>query len=72
MFPVEYINEGRVTNTATSVSVWSDRFHSKNLNNIPCGHVQTAFWQGNNIHVIMEDGWHYIYQDFGGHASKWR
>lgn len=72
MFPIEYINEGRVTTTSTSVIVWSNMHHNKDLNNIPCGHVKTAYWQGNNIHVEMEDGWHYIYQDFSGYSSKWR
>lgn len=72
MFPIEYINEGHVTYTNCSVSVYSDKWHCKNLNNLPCGRVKTAYWQGNNIHIEMEDGWHFIYQDFSGYSSRWK
>ena len=72
MFPIEYINEGHVTTTSTSVVVWSDKWHNKNLNGPPGSHVRSAYWQGNNIHVEMEDGWHYIYEDFSGYSSRWK
>ena len=72
MFPVEYINEGHVSNTSCSVSVWSNMHHCKDLCNVPCGRIKTAYWQGSTIHVEMEDGWHYIYTDFGCYSNKWR
>ena len=43
MFPQEYINRGQCTFTNCSVSLWSDTHHSKNLNNLPCGHVVNAY-----------------------------
>ena len=72
MFPPEYINRGHCTFTNCSVSLWSDTHHSKNLNNLPCGHVVNAYWQGNSVHVIMETGWHYVYNDFNGYSSQWK
>lgn len=72
MFPKEYINRGQCTWTNCSVSIWSDQFHSRNLNNIPCGRVSRAYWQGNCVHVELEDGRHYVYEDFSGYSSYWK
>lgn len=72
MFPQEYINFGKVTHTNCGVSVYEDNWHCKNLPNLPGGTVRTAYWQGNNVHVEMEDGWHYLYEGFGNYSSKWR
>lgn len=73
MFPKEYVNYGRITVSGDrSVSVYSDWCHAKNLNNVPCGKVKSANWQGDNIHLEMENGQHYIYEDFSGYSSQWR
>ena len=72
MFPKEYINRGQCTWTCCSVSLWSDMHHNKNICNLPCGKVARAYWQGNNVHVEMEDGWHYVYDDFNSCLSRWK
>ena len=72
MFPQEYINRGQCTFTNCSVSLWSDTHHCKNLCNLPCGHVVNAYWQGSSVHVIMETGWHFVYNDFNGYSSQWK
>lgn len=72
MFPSEYINRGQCTWTSRSVSLYSDAFHAKNLNNVPCGTVVRAYWQGCNVHVEMADGWHFVYDDFNGYSSRWK
>lgn len=66
MFPQEYINFGKVTFTNCEVSLYSDSCHAKSLCNVP-PRIKNAYWQGNNIHVELTDGWHYIYEDF----NKW-
>ena len=72
MFPQEYINRGQCTFTNCSVSLWSDTHHCKDLCNLPCGHVVNAYWQGSSVHVIMETGWHFVYNDFNGYSSQWK
>lgn len=72
MFPLEYINRGQCTWTCCSVSLWSDMFHCKNLCNLPCGKIVRAWWQGNAVHVEMDTGWHFVYEDFGTYASRWK
>lgn len=72
MFAPEYVNRGQCTWTNRSVSLYSDMFHSKNLNNVPCGTVVRAYWQGCTVHIEMADGWHYVYEDFGGYSSRWK
>lgn len=72
MFPQEYINRGQLTFTPTSVSLYSDMHHCKNLNNVPCGRVVNAYWQGSNVHVVLDSGWHYVYNDFSGYSSRWK
>ena len=52
--------------------LYSDAFHAKNLNNVPCGTVVRVYWQGCNVHVEMADGGHFVYEDFGGYSSRWK
>lgn len=71
MFPKEYINFGKITHTYCTVSVFSDHCHASGLQ-LPCGSVRNAYWQGNNVHVEMADGWHYIIEGFGTYSSRWK
>ena len=72
MFPQEYINRGQCTFTHCSVTLWSGMYQNKNICNVPCGRIQNAYWQGNTVHVIMEDGWHYVYEDFNSYSYRWK
>lgn len=45
---------------------------AKNQNNVPCGTVVRAYWQGYTVHVEMADGWHFVYDDFNGYSSRWK
>lgn len=71
MFPKEYVNFGKITHTNCTVSVYSDNFHSRNLNSVPTN-IERAYWQGDTIHLEMKDGWHWIYEDFNGHSHHWK
>lgn len=71
MFPQEYINFGKIVYSPDQVRVHSDHCHVTNLL-LPCGSVKNAYWQGNNIHVEMEDGWHFMYESFNDYSHKWR
>lgn len=68
MFPKEYVNFGKITWTDCEVSLYSDNCHRKSLCNVPYG-IERAYWQGDNVHVELKSGWHYIYQDFNVYHS---
>lgn len=70
-FEDKYISFGKISFTTCSVSVWSDLFHNRNIQNIP-QRVVNAYWQGNHIIVETDEGWSYVYHNFCDYSSRWK
>lgn len=62
-FPQEYIDCGKITYTNCSVSVYKSMFDRTLIYNVPTN-IKEAKWVGNNVHVILQDGWTRVYTDF--------
>jgi len=72
MFPDSFIREGHVVASDCSVRVFEDRYSCRFIANIPGGRIRCAYWQGNQVHVVLEDGYHYVYDDFNSMVSSWK
>lgn len=71
-FTQKEIEYGRCeVESGCTVQIYESRYQRRALPNPPCGKIKDAYWQNGSVHVLMADGRHYVYNEFGNYSTYW-